>query len=245
MTIPNKSGKYPCIIFNRGGTGEFGKIDLNMVIGLFAPLSKDGYIVIGSQYRGNAGSEGVEEYGGSDINDVLNLIPVLANIKEADTSKIGMYGGSRGGIMTYRALTETTRIKAAVVLSGVSNAFQMVENRPGFEEMVFSRVIPDYWNNKEEELKKRSAAFWAEKLNKTTPILLLHGSGDWRADPGQALEMATKLYEAKHPFRFVFFEGGDHGLSEYVDERNRLVLNWFNDFLKKERPLPNLDPHGR
>lgn len=245
MTTPKKKGKYPCIIFNRGGNGEFGKIEERLLFHIFAPLSKEGFVVIGSQYRGNDGSEGQDEFGGSDINDVLNLIPALEDVKKADTSKIGILGGSRGGMMTYIALTKTDRIKAAVIWSGLSNAFTMIKNRPMMEKRVFSKVIPDYWENKDKELRKRSAVFWAEKINKTTPILLLHGSADWRVSPEEALEMADKLYEAKHPFRFVLFEGGDHGMTEHSKERDRLTLNWFIDYLKNDKPLPNLKPHGK
>ena len=38
-------------------------------------MSSWDYVVVGSHYRGNKGSEGKEEFGGSDVNDVINLIP--------------------------------------------------------------------------------------------------------------------------------------------------------------------------
>jgi dipeptidyl aminopeptidase/acylaminoacyl peptidase len=85
---------------------------------------------------------------------------------------------------------------------------------------------------------------WPEKLHKKTPILLLHGSADWRVHPTEGLTMATKLYESKHPFRLVFFEGGDHGLSEHRDEVNRLARDWLDRYVRDKRPWPSLEPHG-
>ena len=104
MDIPKKPGKYPCIIYNRGGNRENSKLDKNRYMGILAELSSYGYCVVASQYRGNDGGEGKEEFGGKDIDDVLNLLPLLNGIDNADTSRIGMFGGSRGGMMTDREL---------------------------------------------------------------------------------------------------------------------------------------------
>jgi len=55
LATPKKEGKYPCVIFNRGGNREFGAInDIAMVRLLGGPASW-GYVVAASQYRGNAG----------------------------------------------------------------------------------------------------------------------------------------------------------------------------------------------
>ena len=147
--------------------------------------------------------------------------------------------------MTYLALTKTKRFRAAIVGAGLANAFKNIEKRPELEKYVYSELIPNYWQNKEGELKARSAVYWANRLCKTTPLLLLHGSSDWRVPPEEALEMVNKLYEARHPFRFVFFEGGDHGLTEYKAEVNRLVKDWLDKYVRDGKPLPNLEPHGR
>src|SRR5215204_1094287 len=99
ISAPKKAGKYPAIIYNRGGNRSIGALADNQLIRFFGETSSWGYVVVGSQYRGNMGSEGKEEFGGSDVNDVLNLIPLLSNIRQADTSRIGMFGWSRGGMM--------------------------------------------------------------------------------------------------------------------------------------------------
>jgi dipeptidyl aminopeptidase/acylaminoacyl peptidase len=112
------------------------------------------------------------------------------------------------------------------------------------ETGVYAELIPDYAQNKEAALVARSAVRWPEKLQKTTPILLLHGSGDWRVHPTEALTMATKLFECKHPFRFVFFEGGDHGLREHRGEVDRVIRDWLDCYVRDKKPWPSLEPHG-
>ena len=72
-------GKLPCIIYNRGGSGEFGAIKIGETFLYLGGFAKCGYVVIASQYSGNAGSEGKDEVGGSDIEDVLNLKKILKN----------------------------------------------------------------------------------------------------------------------------------------------------------------------
>ena len=245
LSLPRQKGKLPCVIVNRGGNREFGALTSKRALFWLGKIASWGYVVVASQYRGNAGGEGKEEFGGADVNDVINLIPLLAAIPEADTSRIGVYGWSRGGMMTYRALTKTKKFKAAIIGAGAANAFKNIEKRPTMETYGYAALIPNSWENQESELKKRSAIYWADKLCKTTPILLLHGSADWRVPPEEALEMTNKLYEAKHPFRFVFFEGGDHGLTEYRPEVNRLVKDWLDNYVRDKKPLPNLEPHGR
>lgn len=246
VAMPKTGNKLPCVIFNRGGgpQPEFWLTDRRAayILGRFASY---GYVAVATQYRGNAGGEGKDEFGGVDVNDVLNLLPLLDSVPEADATRVGMYGESRGGMMTYLALTKTNRINAAIVLGGTADLFDNSKRRPEMENEVYRAFIPNYATDKETALAARSAVRWPEKLHKNTPILLLHGGADWRVHPHQALTMATQLYETKHPFRFVFFEGGDHGLSEHRQELNRLVKDWLDRYVRDKTPWPSLEPHGK
>lgn len=60
-----------------------------------------GYVVVVSQYWGNDGGEGVEQFGGDDVNDVLNFLLLFEQILVVDIFWIGLEGGSRGGMMVY------------------------------------------------------------------------------------------------------------------------------------------------
>lgn len=245
MAVPKKPGKYPCIIYNRGGNREFGKIDdAGFVARGLGDLAKAGYVIVASQYRGNDGGEGKEEFGGADVNDVLNLIPLLSSISQADTSRMGMFGWSRGGMMTYIALTKTARIKAAVVGSGVSDLIEAAKDRPVFDSLVFPTLIPNYASNKEETLKERSAFYLAEKINKSTPILILQGTADWRVNSKPVIDLTKKFYEIKQPFRFILYEGGQHSLIEHRKDYVAQMINWFDTYLRDRKPWPSLEPHG-
>jgi dipeptidyl aminopeptidase/acylaminoacyl peptidase len=245
LAVPKRGDRLPCLIFNRGGNRAFGALTDGSAARVLGKLATWGYVVAASQYRGNAGGEGREEFGGADINDVLHLIPLLESLPQADASRIGMYGWSRGGLMTYLALTKTDRIRAAVIGGGMSDAFDTVARRPEMDLGQFAEVIPDYARHKEAALHARSPVRWPERLHKSTPLLLLHGSADWRVHPTQALAMASALYASRHPFRFIFFEGEDHGLSEYQAEVDALVNAWLDRYVRDRQPWPSLEPHGR
>lgn len=245
MVKPKKKGKYPSVIYNRGGNRDFGALLIANGAITLGQIAKEGYVVIASQYRGNAGSEGTEEFGGKDVNDVTILTEVLKEIEDADSEKIGMYGWSRGGMMTYIALTKTDKIKTAVVGGAVSDSFSSIEDRPEMETKVMAELIPNYDTNKEIELEKRSAIKWADKFPKDVPILMLHGSSDWRVKPEQSLNLALEFEKHKVPYRLIMFEGGDHGISEHKTEVNEEVINWFNRYLKNNEPLPNTEYHGK
>lgn len=243
VAVPKEKGVYPCIIYNRGGNKNFGALDdyeLGIIMGQIASW---GYIVAASQYRGNMGGEGKEEFGGSDVNDILNLIPLLSHITRTDTSRIGMYGWSRGGMMTYLTIAKTTRMKAAIIGSGAADFFMTVAKRPDMES-VLGQLVPGYNLDRDSVFKNRSAIYWVDKLCKTTPLLLMTGSADWRVTPDEQLEMVNKLYQSKHPFRFIFFEGGQHSLAEHFTEVNHAARNFLDRYVRDKIMWPSLEPHG-
>lgn len=244
LAVPKHGERLPCLVLNRGGNRDFGAWTDERAITMLGRMASWGYVVVASQYRGNAGGEGVEEFGGRDVNDVLSLLWLLDAFPRADSGRIGMWGWSRGGMMTYLALARTNRIAAAVVGAGMADAFDNVSRRPDMETGVFAELVPDFAANRDSALAARSAVRWPDRLHKATPILLLHGSADWRVHPTEALTMAAKLYETRHPFRFVFFEGGDHGLGEHREEVDRLTRDWFDRYVRDRKPWPSLEPHG-
>jgi dipeptidyl aminopeptidase/acylaminoacyl peptidase len=240
---PKKEGNYPCIIYNRGGNRNFGALNLTKAIYRLGQLAKEGYVIIASQYRGNSGGEGQEEFGGKDVNDVTNLINVIKEITEVDSTRIGMYGWSRGGMMTYLALTKTDKIKAAVV--GGAPSDKTTIDRPEMETGVYAELIPNYWKNKDAELRKRSAVYFADKFPKNVPILMLHGNADWRVKPEHSLKLALEFEKHRIPYKLIMFEGADHGINEHWKEVDEQVFEWFDKYLKKGKELPNMEYHGR
>ncbi|MCD9621632.1 alpha/beta hydrolase family protein [Tenacibaculum maritimum] len=121
--IPKKKKKYPVIVFNRGGNRNFNALGLfrsreNKGIGVvsyFSYLASKGYVVIGCNYRGGGNSEGKDQFGGEDVNDVLALLDVVKELPNVAADKIGLLGWSRGGMMAYKVLTQTNKIKTAAL----------------------------------------------------------------------------------------------------------------------------------
>jgi len=219
--------KYPVMIFNRGGNREFAKIT-KKYLKYLSYLSSKNYVVLASQYRGNDGGQGKEEFGGKDVNDVLNLITTAKSLSFVEKNKIVMLGSSRGGMMTYLAIKNGAKIKAAAVVGGLADLIQWDQERKSIGEKVLKQLI--FPHNKE-EYKKRSAYYWPEKIN--VPVLILHGEDDWRVKVSQAEKLSKKLTEFGKVHELVIFPKGDHALSSHRPEKNRLILEWFDKYLKQ------------
>jgi dipeptidyl aminopeptidase/acylaminoacyl peptidase len=271
----SKAGKAsepaPCVIYNRGGNRDFGGLKAPQALWLGSPLARAGYVVAMSDYRGNGpgleryppertceecggaiGGVGREEFGGADVNDVLALIPLLESLPEADAARLGMYGWSRGGMMTYLALLRLAeqpggagRVRAAVVGAGVADSRTWLEERPQMED-VYAELVPDWGpETKDAAIEARSAVRQAASMPAETPLLLLHGGADWRVGWRQALGMTGALLDARRPVRLMLFEGGDHGLSDYTDEVDQAVLRWLDRYVRDGERWPGLELRGR
>jgi dipeptidyl aminopeptidase/acylaminoacyl peptidase len=241
LAIPEGPGPFPCVIVNRGGHSNLGIWTDESALKSLGRFAAWGYVAIASQYRGAGGSEGHDEYGGADVDDVLNLIPVLQTLTAVDMNRIGTFGASRGGIMTYLALTRTDRIRAAIVLSGMSDLQESLRSRPEFER-IWSNYVPDYSDNKAAAIRQRSAIQWIDRLPASVPLLLIHGSADGNVSPVQALDMAKALYDAKHPFRLVMFEGAGHGVPEFAEGRDNQIHEWLDNYVRDGKKWPDLTP---
>ena len=106
VAVPADGSLHPCVLFNRGGNEGFSMLTNETFARKAGFLLDNGYIIAATQYRGSTGSEGKDELGGGDVNDVLNLILALRSFPKADTSRIGLFGWSRGAINTYVGINE-------------------------------------------------------------------------------------------------------------------------------------------
>lgn len=215
-------GQLPAIIFNRGGNREFGTLQPIWV----SRYASYGYISLGSQYRGNCGGTGREEFGGADVDDVIKLIDIVLQLSFVRQEGVYMSGHSRGGMMTYRACAMDSRIKAATIGAGVADCFIMYYRFDGKEfdmrqdcnELIGGSPVELY-----DEYVKRSAVCWADKI--IPPLLICQGTDDWRVIPGQSFEMSRMLTAAGKEHQLKIYEGADHSLkgTSYIDD----VIAWF------------------
>ncbi len=228
IAYPNdQTKKYPCVIWNRGGAGNRGAIDEFTARGIFGQLASWGYVVFTSQYRGNAGGEGKDELGGSDVNDILNLVPLADEIDCADNSKWGIEGWSRGGMMTYIALTKQNNFKCAILVGAISNAGQNSD-----ENSAMQKAYEGYFNPEdiEKKLRERSAVNFYKKLP-PIPYLIMHGGKDEIISPNQSIEMASRFGKLNYEYRLVIFEDGDHYLKTHRKEVDALRRMWYEKYL--------------
>ncbi len=235
MVRPAEEGQFPILVYNRGGNMDFGKITYPMVEQFFSRLAGDhGYVVIASQYRGAEGGEGQDEYGGADINDVFNIIDIGQQLPFTIDEDVVMLGFSRGGLMTYLSIKKETPLKAAAVWGGVSDLAYSYERREEEFKQILEELIGGCPETLPDEYSRRSAIDWPEKID--VPVLILHGGEDWRVCPDRQAEALAKKFEdlgreKGEDYDIKIFEGDDHAMSENVQERDKMTLDWFGQHL--------------
>lgn len=217
--------KLPVVIYNRGGNNRHNVTRIAVVERLM-PLAEQGYIVLASNYRGAKFSQGKDEFGGADVNDVLRLIEIAKQLPNADPNKIALYGVSRGGMMTWQALRKNTSdITSAVIVAGPSDLHTTVARRPDMRALL-NELVPNIEQNQTKALDERSAVKWINELNPNVPILLVHGSADVRVDISHSLKAAQQLKDNNHSHKLVVYDNGDHSLTFYRDEVEKEINKW-------------------
>lgn len=224
--------KLPVIIYNRGGNGNYGAMVFGAMMSRLFPLAEEGFVVVGSQYRGTFTPEHLtlDEFGGSDVNDVVELANMIEHVKHADAERIGMFGGSRGGMQTYLAVKRLPQIKAIAISAGVTDLARGLTIRPEMER-VYENRIPNFKENKEKELAKRSVINWVDTLSKHVPILLIHGEEDKRVSVTQSIVFAQALEQHKIPHKLIVYKDEGHVLRKNKQNLHDEVVDWFSTYL--------------
>jgi dipeptidyl aminopeptidase/acylaminoacyl peptidase len=213
----------PGVIYARGGNREAGAIGPALLVHLQA-LADRGYVVAATQYRGAAGGEGHDEYGGDDVHDVEALLPLLRNVP-AYNDRTYLYGHSRGGMNAYQALRDGLPVRAAAITSGIADLANALRTRPEMEE-VARDLIPD-WNTKQGvALTRRSALRWVDQIK--VPLLLIHTRQDNRVPFRQAEAMDATLTRLEKEHRFIAFERDAHPLYLHRGQVLDEVVRWFS-----------------
>jgi len=237
--------KWPAIIFNRGGNGDLGRITDNgqpcggmantscLDVADLYLLAKAGFVIVASDYRYQGATVKRDEWGGVEVDDVINLVPVLKSLDYVDPDRLYMLGLSRGGTETYLALKRGIPVKAAAVIGAVSDVKAWVDARPEMglvngNEYIdgFSKIWPDYEHRAEQEYRKRSAVYWADQIN--VPVLILHSRTDRMVPVSQALRMAEALQEKGKVYALRIYERDGHALPLNRDDRNHMIIDWFS-----------------
>jgi dienelactone hydrolase len=194
------------------------------------PLAEQGYLVLASNYRGEIQPGGqqhvADEFGGADVADVLAFKQLIPTIAAADANQVAMIGHSRGGMQSWLAAKNWPELKALMILAGVSDLQQELKVRPEMEK-VYAHRIPDYYNNKEQQLKARSVVHFLPQIRADLPVLILHGDADKQVTVQSAYQIEALLKARNQPHKMVIYPRGDHGFSQYRTEIKQEILQFY------------------
>ncbi|MGO4894126.1 alpha/beta hydrolase family protein [Flavobacterium sp. W21_SRS_FM6] len=232
---PKGQTDLPVLVYNRGGNGRYVAVVFGSMMASLFPMAEQGFAIIGSQYRGSFDKEEIigksDEFGGEDVLDVVKLAKYIPYIKDVDSTKVGMYGSSRGGMQTFLAMQKMPEIKAVATIAGASDLLRELKFRQAMEK-VYENRIPNYAANKEVELDKRSVLKWADKLNKNVPILIQHGDRDTRVSVENAKWLAATLAKLEHPHKLSIYKDEGHGFSPKTRPTAiKELADWFHQHL--------------
>lgn len=235
----------PVVIYCRGGnnnknmkTPEFVPGRIFYIESLLELVEKGEVIVFATNYRGSSKSEGVDEMGGKDINDITNLYPIIKKYKFSDEKNISLYGWSRGCTNALLVSKKVKWIKCLILGAGSYDYKIGKKTRPKFH-----KEIKKNFKLNDSHLKERSAIYWSDKIPKI-PILLLHGTADRRVSVENSIKLSLELYKNKIPYKLVIYPGGDHSLSQNTIEVKNEIIMFINNYLLNDKKI-NLELHGK
>jgi dipeptidyl aminopeptidase/acylaminoacyl peptidase len=237
--------KYPLILNIHGGPhAAYGWVFDHE----FQWMAAKGYVVLYPNPRGSTGY-GQDfgniiqyHYPGDDYRDLMAGVDEVLKRGYVDPKKLGVTGGSGGGVLTDWTITHTDRFAAAVSQRDISNwaswwytaDFTLFQpnwfKAPPFED-------PDDYIN-------RSAITFVKNIH--TPVLFVLGESDYRTPQdsgGEQLFRALKYL--KRPTAMVVFPRETHELSRSGEPWHRIerldyIVGWFDKWMMGA-PHPEFD----
>lgn len=216
---------YNCIVYNRGGNANMGYVKGEEIAAI---CDATGRVVIASQYRGAVGCDGTDEFGGTDVSDVIALIDLCEQEFEfASINNLCMVGVSRGGMMSYIAARQDTRVKGVVAVSAVTDLMASYNEREDMKA-ILSGAIGGSPEDMPQEYYDRSAINWAEEIE--VPVYIIHSINDEMVSFNQAEAMNEKLESLQKDITFRVHEDDVHGIhKEDIPE----LVEWINQKLPR------------
>ena len=232
--------RVPALLFHPGGPG--GQISLFFLphLQIFSQL---GFVVLGPSCRGSIGfgKEFLEgnllDLGGEDALDYVYGKKYLESLPFVDSSRIGVFGGSYGGYMTYILMTKYAEYgwAAGAALYGITHWKTVYDEFPLDYKQFFEGFLGKYDEHKE-LWEDRSPLNHVDKVQ--APLLMIQGVNDPRCTISQSRLFKQKLLELgkQEGKDFEYHEFGDvgHGgrlVSKFVEE-NKILVEFFLRRLK-------------
>lgn len=230
--------KYPAAVsMHGGGNNAYG----NGFHALEQLISHSGYVVLAIEYRGSAGHGRAFQdlsYGDWAAGQGWDAVYAAQYLKSLPYSngKVGIYGGSYGGITTLAALTRDSRpFDAAAPLYGIYDWETAYENG---DVLMRSWVIEGHRGfrpgEKPELYAHTATVHHLDEIRPGLPFLILHGELDRRAPYQQSLALVKSLEAKGNPVEFHSYPDEHHGFRQpknRIDAYGRL-LKFFDKNLK-------------
>ena len=228
--------KYPLILNIHGGPhGAYGYIFEHE----FQWMAAKGYVVLYPNPRGSTtygqefGNVIQYHYPGDDYKDLMAGVDELIKRGYIDDHKLGVTGGSGGGLLTNWVVTQTNRFAAAVAQRDIASWAHW------WYTADFTLFQPNWFKappfDDEQDFKARSPITYIKNVK--TPMMFILGDSDYRTPPGAGgEEMFRALKFRKIPTAMVRFPNESHELSRsgqpwHRVERLQHIVGWFDRWL--------------
>jgi dipeptidyl aminopeptidase/acylaminoacyl peptidase len=241
----DSSKKYPFILEIHGGPHSAYGFTFTHE---FQWMAAKGYVVLYTNPRGST-SYGQDfgniiqyNYPGDDYKDLMAGVDEVLKRGYIDENRLGVTGGSGGGVLTNWTVGHTPRFKAAVSQRSIADwaGFWYTADFTLFQQTWF-RGAP--WEDPEDFVKRSPITYIK---NVTTPMMFIEGEADYRTPPADGGEiMFRALKYRKIPTAMVRFPNESHELSRsgapwHRVERLQHILNWFDKYLQ-DKPIKLYD----
>ena len=232
--------KYPMILDIHGGPHAAYGYTFDHE---FQWMAAKGYVVLYPNPRGSTsygqdfGNVIQYHYPGDDFKDLMAGVDELIKRGWVDPGKLGVTGGSGGGVLTNWAIGHTNRFKAAVSQRSIADW------RDFWYTADFTQFTPSWFRGapweQEADFKERSPITYVEKIN--TPLMLIEGEADYRTPPAAGGEQMFRALKYLHkPVVMVRFPGESHELSRsgkptHRVERLEHIVGWMDQYVEGQQ----------
>ena len=232
----NPAKKYALILNIHGGPhAAYGYIFEHE----FQWMAAKGYVVLYPNPRGSTtygqdfGNIIQYHYPGDDYKDLMAGVDDVVRRGYIDDKRLGVTGGSGGGLLTNWVVGQTNRFAAAVSQRDIATweAWWYSSDLTLFQPNWFK--APPF--DDEQEFKARSPLTYIKNVK--TPMMFVLGEADYRTPPGAGGEqMFRALKFRKIPAVMVRFPNESHELSRsgqpwHRIERLQNIVGWFDHWL--------------